>query len=73
MAEIIAALEGPIALMECSAGPGHCDQESICRVREPWQRINEAIHGTLLEVTLASLVRPGGTETLSIGGEPRHV
>lgn len=56
VAEIIEALEGPIALMECSAGPGHCEKEDTCRVRDPWQRINEAIHETLDTVTLDTLV-----------------
>lgn len=56
VADIIAALEGPIALMACSAGPGHCDVESSCRVRDPWQRINQAIQQTLQRVTLAELV-----------------
>ena len=55
VAEIIEALEGPIALMECSAGPGHCDVEASCRVRDPWQRINQAIQATLERVTLADL------------------
>ena len=61
VAEIIDALEGPIALMECSAGPGHCEQETICAVRDPWQRINQAILETLKHVTLRELV-----------GEPRE-
>ena len=56
VAEIIAALEGPIALIECSAGPGHCDQETSCPVRDPWQRINQAILETLRHVTLRELV-----------------
>jgi FeS assembly SUF system regulator len=56
VAEIIQALEGPIALMACSAGPGHCGQEHTCRVREPWQRIHSAIQSTLVDVSLASLV-----------------
>ena len=56
VAEIIGALEGPIALMACSAGPGHCDVELSCRVRDPWQRINQAIAETLQRVTLADLV-----------------
>jgi FeS assembly SUF system regulator len=64
VAEIIEALEGPIALMECSAGPGHCEQESACAVREPWQRINHAILGALESVTLAQLARPLGTPPL---------
>ena len=58
VSEIIAALEGPIAVVECGAGPGHCDVESRCRVRDPWQRINQAVQETLERVTLADLV-PG--------------
>ena len=42
--------------MECSAGPGHCDQETNCQVRDPWQRINQAILATLKHVTLRELV-----------------
>jgi FeS assembly SUF system regulator len=59
VAEIIEALEGPIALMECSAGPGHCHQEATCRVRGPWQTIHGAIRTTLAGVTLRGLVPPG--------------
>ncbi len=57
--DIIEALEGPIALMACTAGPGHCDQESTCRIRDPWLRINEAVRDALAEITLADLVTPG--------------
>jgi DNA-binding IscR family transcriptional regulator len=41
--------------MECSAGPGHCDTESSCTVRAPWQRINRAVRGALEGMTLAEL------------------
>ena len=64
VAEIIEALEGPIALMECSL-PGHCEQEPGCPVSAPWQRINRAIQGTLQSVSLAELARPA-TPTLPI-------
>ena len=57
VAEIIEALEGPIALMECSI-PGHCEQEPGCPVSAPWQRINRAVQGTLRSVSLADLARP---------------
>jgi FeS assembly SUF system regulator len=56
-AEMIAALEGPIGLTECSAHPGACTQESSCHVREPWQRINDRVRHALTEVTLADLVQ----------------
>src|SRR4026209_567678 len=39
-AEIIDALEGPVAITECSSGAGGCDLESYCRVGMAWQRIN---------------------------------
>jgi FeS assembly SUF system regulator len=61
VAEIVAALEGPIALTECSAGPGHCEQESFCQVRAPWQRINRAILDTLRTVTLDQLAHAEST------------
>jgi DNA-binding IscR family transcriptional regulator len=55
VADILEALEGPLALMECSEGPGHCEQESSCAVREPWQRINLAVQSALRGMTLAEL------------------
>lgn len=58
--EIIEALEGPLALMACSAGPGHCHQEATCRVRDPWQTIHGVIHRTLSRVSLGGLVTGAG-------------
>jgi FeS assembly SUF system regulator len=60
VAEIVSALEGPIALTECSVGPGHCDHEGTCRVRTPWHRISQAINEALGRVTLAELLEPKG-------------
>ena len=57
-AEMIAALEGPIGLTECTAHPGVCVQEASCHVREPWQRINAAVRRALAQITLADLASP---------------
>jgi len=54
-ASILDALEGPIALTECSAGSGHCGIEHTCSVGRTWQRISVAIRRSLSEVTLAQL------------------
>jgi FeS assembly SUF system regulator len=54
-AAILDALEGPIALTECSAGSGQCDIEHTCAVGRTWQRISVAIRRSLNEVTLAQL------------------
>lgn len=61
VAEIIAALEGPIALTECiDDGPGECSQEAICPLRSNWQRINQAVRQALEGITLAEMTQPLG-------------
>lgn len=59
-AEILDALEGPLAITECSSAPGLCELESWCRVGDAWQRINVSIREALEEVSLADLQRPAG-------------
>lgn len=54
-AEIIDALEGPVAITECSSLNGACDLESFCRVGFAWQKINRSIRTALQKVTLADL------------------
>lgn len=56
VAEIIQALEGPIALTACVEGAENdCDVASLCPMRGNWDRVNKAIHGALSEVTLADM------------------
>jgi DNA-binding IscR family transcriptional regulator len=61
---MITALEGPISLTECTLHPGACQQESRCDVREPWQRINDAVHTALTRITLADLAAPHATPSV---------
>ena len=56
VAEIIQALEGPIALTACVEGSANdCDVASLCPMRGNWDRVNKAIYGALSEVTLADM------------------
>lgn len=57
-AEILDALEGPVAITECSSSGGGCDLESFCRVGTAWQRINHSIRRALETVSLADLQQP---------------
>ena len=58
-AEILQALEGPVALTVCVDGsPGECDREAYCAVRGHWQRINQAVRQALSGITLADLSAP---------------
>jgi FeS assembly SUF system regulator len=60
-ADIIDAVEGPVALTECANGAGQCGIEATCQVGHGWQRISLAIHHALREVSLEELVRREGT------------
>lgn len=66
VSDIIAALEGPIALTECSVHDGNCSIESDCGVKTHWQVINGAVHSALNNVTLADLLRPATAATHSV-------
>lgn len=59
VAQIVTALDGPIALTHCSkSGPSSCDRENLCVSRRGINRINGAIRGALEAVSLAELARP---------------
>ncbi len=58
MAEVITAIEGPIALTECALGRGSCTQEKTCSTRPNWQLISHAVHSALSSVSVADMASP---------------
>ena len=58
--ELIEALEGPIALTECSAvqGDGLCEHEAYCPLRTPWTMINKAVRQALHGIRLSDMTDP---------------
>ena len=53
MADIIEAIDGPIALTNCiEHGPGDCCYETGCTMRPHWQAINDAVKGALAKISL---------------------
>ena len=68
VAEIIAAIEGPIAMTECSVEDGLCAQEAICSLRGNWQRISVAIAEAMAGVSLAEMAQPAKPAT-----SPLHI
>jgi len=61
-ADIIDAVEGPVALTECANGNGNCDIEATCQVGHGWQRISLSIRRALAEVSLDELLRRDAPE-----------
>ena len=52
----VSALEGPLAMTECSAGEDcHCSLEKICGLKENWSWINQQFKSTLEGYSLAQM------------------
>jgi FeS assembly SUF system regulator len=62
-ASIIDAIEGPVAITECSGDHSACDFEASCSTGVSWQRINRAIRRSLEEISLAQLA---GQEAVAV-------
>ena len=63
LADIVEAVEGPIALTACvEQGKHDCGMESACTVRPHWGVVNDALRGALAEVPLTRLaaLEPAG-------------
>ena len=64
LADIVEAVEGPIALVACSESDrsdGHaCTLEACCTVRPHWPAVNAALRGALAGVPLTQLSQPLG-------------
>jgi len=56
IADVIAAIDGPIALTACVDGQqGCCEVEGLCAVKGRWDLVNDAIHQALSSITLADM------------------
>jgi len=56
-ADVIDALEGPVAITECSSSDSQCEHEGVCNVGSAWQRINIAMRRALDDISLSDLLR----------------
>ena len=57
VAALIRALEGPIALTECNISEDSCNIKHHCKLRTPWQRINQMLCQSLESITLSDLAQ----------------
>ncbi len=58
VAAVISAIEGPIAMTECSVHEGLCSVEASCSARDNWQKVSAAVAGALENISLADMSRP---------------
>ncbi|GAB3458710.1 SUF system Fe-S cluster assembly regulator [Insolitispirillum peregrinum] len=59
VAHMIQAIEGPIALTSCveTSPDEECGIEALCPMHGHWNRVNNAVHRALSEVTLADMAQ----------------
>ncbi len=56
LADIIEAIEGPIAMTACvETGKHDCALEGSCKVQPHWPVVNDAVRGALAGINLTSL------------------
>jgi FeS assembly SUF system regulator len=55
VADVILAIDGPIALAACVDGAVGCESQSLCPVAGRWDPVNEAIRDALTAITLADM------------------
>jgi len=41
--EVIEAIDGPIALNECTVSPGNCDNAEVCPLHDIWQETQDQL------------------------------
>ncbi len=72
VAEVVAAVDGPLGLTECAHDHASCEHVPHCTTRIHWDRINTAVAAALSAVTLADMAMPFGlpshTHLSTIGG-----
>jgi Rrf2 family protein len=55
--EVIRSIDGPIILTHCFTEHAHCDQSTLCPVREPLRKVHEGILRLLSSITLSDMSR----------------
>jgi len=63
LADIVEAVEGPIAMAACIDASHDCSIGENCRVKPHWAAVNGAVRGALAGVSLASLAAAPATAT----------
>jgi FeS assembly SUF system regulator len=58
VAEVVRALEGPIAITACAEAGAGCSLEHHCGARSNWRLIDDAVRTALEAVSLAQMAAP---------------
>lgn len=57
LADLVSAIDGPLALTECSKLAYDCPHEKFCGQQENWQTISQIIFNVLSQISLRDMAR----------------
>lgn len=58
VADVVAAVEGPVALTACALTDGCCALERDCATRSHWRSLNRTVQAALTAMSLADMTVP---------------
>jgi len=58
--DVVEAMEGPLALNQCTIEPQLCPLMVVCTVHRAWMRARDALRAELGRVTFTALAQKGG-------------
>jgi FeS assembly SUF system regulator len=58
IADVIAAMEGDLAMTECCESISMCAIDSVCTMRENWRKINKMVQSLLARFTIIDMLEP---------------
>jgi len=58
IADVIAAMEGGLAMTECCDSISHCTIASMCTMKENWKKINKMVYSLLDGISVVDMLMP---------------
>ena len=66
VADVITAIDGPIAMAACVEGSSSSCEATCCQVRGRWDVVNEAVRDALTSITLADMAGPPASRRIRV-------
>jgi FeS assembly SUF system regulator len=57
LAHILSAIDGKLALTECSAEGSHCAIETVCHLRHQWPSVSQIVYTAFQKIKLPDMLR----------------
>lgn len=66
LAEIVAVLDGDIAMTQCNSNIGCCELEADCNVKGNWSVISRVVDDVLRNISLQQMLKPIDTNEIEL-------